>query len=286
VPLLREITLGTHISLPKSLDGIVAHCATQGSNLIQTHWGSPQTLRGIKDPEPYKRVGGSAADKPYWVIHAAYVANMTPKDETRKATLAYIKQMLTVASTVKASLVIHVGGTKDQEPVAVRKRIGRFLNEIAQVIQDIPDFWPGAKLLIENVAAKYPFNQDLRYLTDAIEEFRDFTGWCLDTHHAHGAGVDYLELAKIIDNVETRPDLVHANFPGAPFASGRDRHGWFYQQAAAIEQPNITGEQLCLWQQNLLKIAEKGIPMVLEGGSTDGELALEYAAVKSYITES
>jgi len=285
VPILREVTLGTHIPLPKTLPGIISHCANQGSNLIQTHWGSPQTLRGIKDPEPYKRVGGSAADKPYWAIHAAYVANMTPKDETRKATLSYIKQMMEVASKVKAVVVIHVGGTKDQEPADVQKRIVSFLHEIREEVQTIPDYWGGAKLLIENVAAKYAFNQDLRYLIDCLQQFHNFAGWCLDTHHAHGAGVDYQEVAKIIDNVETRPDLVHANFPGAPFASGRDRHGWFYQQVAATEQPNVTGEQFDLWLQNLARMAYKGIPMVLEGGSTDGDLALEYEAVKSYVTE-
>lgn len=85
-------------------------------------------------------------------------------------------------------------------------------------------------ILIENTAggakAMARYLESLAKLWEAIADSEniDQVGFCLDTCHAHAAGLD---LATVVDDVRAitgRIDLVHLNDSQRPAGSGADRH--------------------------------------------------------------
>jgi len=228
---------------------------------FQTHWGNPRSLRLLikdifedNDPKP---------DDPLWVFHAAYVANMTPKPALGTPNTDYLFRMAKQAAIVGASfVVVHVGGTANKPVEIVESQIRTYLTQykISEGLEEIAqEQGREVKLLIENVAAFYPFNQSLKPLIGIVKDY-DHVGWCLDLHHSWAAGIPYSEVQSLA--VEDLPNVVHVNYPGSPFGSGRDQHGWRNKWE---HQDFTTAEQTIEWDDTLKFLNDKEIPLILEG---------------------
>jgi sugar phosphate isomerase/epimerase len=127
------------------------------------------------------------------------------------------------------------------------------------------------KLLIENTAAKYSFNEDLNNLIQAIEPFPEL-GWCLDTAHSNAAGVSFDQLRQVLKRKP--PELCHANYPGSPFGCGRDRHGWrswniVLEGEATEPNSGMTPAMTEEWDNLIRQLHKLNVPLILEGGSFD-----------------
>lgn len=156
-----------------------------GWTALQTHWGNPRTLTLNKDGYGFAK-STYAPNDPFWVFHSAYCAVASPPLDKEKATGDYLKMMLQHARRAHAhAVVVHVGGTKDHTASQVQDRIRTFL-----LNQDFEGFfktfqpsgeWP-IRLLLENVAANYPFNQNLFHIAEVARQFNQ-VGWCLDLAH-------------------------------------------------------------------------------------------------------
>jgi len=249
--------IGPHIKKEVTPNATRDKARREGWGCFQTHWQSPRTLRlkevlVLEDNTPKE-------DDPIWVIHSAYPASVTPRPEISRPTYNYIVNLTKQAALIGAQyVVIHVGGTKDKEVSQVEFTIRNFLTtyKISEWLDQLPR---SVTLLIENVAAAYPFNQSLKPLIGIVKDY-DHVGWCLDLHHSWAAGIPYSEIQALA--VEDLPDVVHANFPGSEFGSGRDRHGWRSQWRM---KPFTTAEQTSEWDTTLKILNEKEIPLILEG---------------------
>ena len=134
----------------------------------------------------------------------------------------------------------------------------------------------------------FRFNRELYRLGKVVKDIPN-VGWCLDTHHAHAAGVP---VDEIIDTVnEYKPDVVHLNFPGAPFGSGRDRHGWRSifdldlsnrpSNEVIQEKHQLTVSQILNWDKLARHLNSLNLPLILEGSSeTNSDLTREFQTVR------
>ncbi|MEZ5088152.1 MAG: TIM barrel protein, partial [Tessaracoccus sp.] len=119
-------------------------------------------------------------------------------------------------------------------------------------------------LLIENTAggnkAMARYEESIAQLWDAISGSPniDQVGFCLDTCHAHAAGLDLVGIAERIKAITGRIDLIHCNDSRDAANSGRDRHANLGQGFADVDAI-----------AELVKTA--GAPVVLEtpGGVED-----------------
>jgi sugar phosphate isomerase/epimerase len=168
--------------------------------------------------------------------------------------------------------VIHLGGTKDREPSDVVNAAKEYWAQQTQLHDFLRQHQ--IKLLIENVAAAYPTNQDLEYLISITKETPDILGWCLDTAHANAAGVSYDTLRDILSNPEKKPDVVHCNYPGSLFRSGRDVHGWYYKDETPLQD-----DAKPLWEDIVKTAYRSGCPLVVEGSSSPGDHQKEVLAL-------
>lgn len=256
---------------------------------IQTHFGNPRSLR-IASAAPKAPWSKYDPEKdPVWAFHAAYTSSATPKAENEKATANYLGQLLVHAQREGAKyVVVHVGGTKDRTAEEVGDKIKSFLmhSKLPEILAKLNSGDRPVKLLVENTAALYPFNQNLRNLTKAIADF-PHVGWCLDTAHSNAAGIVWSEVQEVIR--ESPPDLCHANFPGSPFGCGRDRHGWrtWPDILAGKEESQYSGmtpDTTRQWDETIRVLAASNVPLILEGGSYDGDMNAELEFVRSLLS--
>jgi deoxyribonuclease-4 len=61
-------------------------------------------------------------------------------------------------------------------------------------------------------------------LWEALGDFSDRIGFCLDTCHFHAGGEELATVVERVRAITGRIDLVHANDSKDEFDSGRDRH--------------------------------------------------------------
>jgi endonuclease IV len=233
----------------------------------------------MTNPDPEK--------DPVWSLHAAYTASVTPKEEVEKATANYLGQLLYAAHKAGATfVVVHVGGTKEFSATEVADRMRNFLKKfrLSEIAEKLSEKRP-LKLLVENTAALYPFNQNLINLVEVALDFKG-VGWCVDTAHTNAAGIAWDEVRTIVN--EFPPDLAHINFPGSPFGCGRDRHGW--RTASSLlggeieEACNMTPEDIAEWEETVRTLYRKGVPLILEGsGWTNSDIYKEIKFVREML---
>jgi endonuclease IV len=168
--------------------------------------------------------------------------------------------------------VIHLGGTKDRNPKDVVEAAKCYWAKQTFLHQFLREY--KIKFLIENVAAAYPTNEDLSHIISITKETPDILGWCLDTAHSNAAGVHYEVLKDVLQDPNKRPDILHCNYPGSPFKSGRDRHGWLYKDDTPVDD-----EIKELWIEIVKEAFLVGRPLVVEGSSNPGSLHEEVQAL-------
>jgi len=221
-----------------------------------------------------------APDDLIWVAHAAYPALFNPPEDkpwVKASTFRYFTDLAEWMRRVGSRYaVIHLGGTKDRDPRAVVDQAIQNWQAQTLLRQFCQDH--GLRFLIENVAAKYPVNQDLNYVA-TIAASDPTLGWCLDTAHSNGAGVPWPRVLDILENPTTRPTIIHANYPGSEFGSGKDRHGYRYLEATPVGPEDKAG-----WLEVVRKAWTLGIPMIFEGsGSYEGDAKLEVLHLRTLL---
>lgn len=209
--------IGAHVADedPLSLTAALGGDAAQFFLTDPQAWKEPPVR---EDAEQLKAASAATAI----FIHAPYRINIAAtNNRIRIPSRKLLAQHATGAAAIGArGLIVHGGHVGEGEDPAVGFENWRKLFERAEF--DVP-------ILIENTAggenAMARSLERLAMLWDAVGEFG--AGLCLDTCHAHAAGVD---LAGVVDKVMAitgRIDLVHANGSRDAFGSSRDRHANF-----------------------------------------------------------
>ncbi len=214
--------VGSHVDSLDPLAGALARDA----EIVQIFLGDPQSWKApsvayAKGAEGLRDDAAAAGLGIY--IHAPYVINVaSTNNRIRIPSRKLLQQTVTLAAQVGAKGVVVHGGhvTADDDPAV---GFDNWRKAVDGLDAECPIF-------IENTAggnnAMARYLESIDRLWDAISTAKggDQVGFCLDTCHAHAAGV---ELAGLVDRVMAitgRIDLVHANDSRDAFGSGADRH--------------------------------------------------------------
>jgi hypothetical protein len=103
----------------------------------------------------------------------------------------------------------------------------------------------------------------------------------LDLAHSNAAGVVFKKILDRFDSQDHLPGVIHCNFPGSKLNSGLDRHGWYYKD----ESPVLEEEKL-LWKEVLKKAVSLDIPLIVEGGTSEGSISEEVTAIQRFLEGS
>lgn len=268
--------IGPHISKESTPNQQRQQARDYDWGVVQTHAGSPQTLR--LDTSRISSLSYDGRKDIIWVVHAAYPALFSPPERTWGVNAEYMLKLATWCTKVGADFaVIHLGKTKD---LSCSDVVSKARDYWAKQIE-IQDFLreQGLKFLIENVAGAYPANQDLNTILDIVRGFDDILGWCLDLAHANAAQVDYGRIIEILLSATDRPTVIHCNYPGSLYGSGLDRHGWLYK-----DETPVSNEMKDCWKA-VVKVAYRaGIPLIAEGSSNPGSVRDEVEAIRNLVT--
>lgn len=231
----RHHRVGGNVDLQKTLYDTLTQKASTCSHCIQFFLGSRQaySVRRLdfqdiqKSKEYCERVGKS------FYIHCPLIANLSKDPSTKDEKDASIlqKSWRAVRSEVDqmnglpASCVLHVGSR----------------GSIPNLIKNLNDFEvPRNKninqnklLCLENAAGQGTSLgrdfEELRKIYEGID--KNTIGFCLDTQHVFGAGVNSLssheDVVKLFDDMEGiygKPDVIHLNDSKVPYNKKVDRH--------------------------------------------------------------
>lgn len=207
--------LGSHVPLADVLGG----AADRDAHVVQVHLSAPQQWR---PPRPRPDAAVIAASDLEVFVHAPYLINASSvRPEQRARSAESLRQQLDAAATLGASGVVVHGG----HPTAngtVRDAIAGWL-EVLDRLGELT-----VPLLVENTAggsaAPARDLEGLAALFDAFSAAGHDVGFCLDTCHAHAAGMAMDTLVPDVMDAVGRIDLVHLNDSRDPAGSGRDRH--------------------------------------------------------------
>ena len=213
------VRIGAHLH---DGDPLAQAIATK-TDAVQFFLGDPQdwkapTFPGGRAPEQV-RADFAAADVAAY-IHAPYVINVaSPNNRVRIPSRKLLEQQLNAAASIGAAgLIVHGGHvTAGTDPA---QGFDSWRKAIERIERPLP-------MLIENTAggdgAMARSLENLARLWDAVGDAAD-VGFCLDTCHAHAAGLDLADVVDRVKAITGRVDLVHCNNSRDEFDSGRDRH--------------------------------------------------------------
>lgn len=284
-------TLGVHMSKCPTPELQRKTAREAGYSCFQTHYGNPQSLvladqiNGI--PVDQFKIDFDWERDPIWVIHAAYLANCTPRDSrVGHLTAKYLKNLLLQAQKLGASyVVVHTGGTKDKAPELVGSQIRQFLISygVVDYLEGLSKTGHQVCLAVENVAAAYPFNAALFHLMESVKGLSN-VGWTLDLAHAWAAGIPFQEIKLLVEGQVNLPLVCHANFPGSKFSSGKDRHGWRYKGYQGQEGSDLDETDIALWDVVIGCLYKNRVPLILEGSRQEGTKEEEFGFVSSLLS--
>ena len=217
-----ELLIGAHVD---QLDPL-AEADARKASLSQFFLGDPQ---GWKAPtvayeggaEALRAAAESAGIGLY--VHAPYVLNVaTTNNRIRIPSRKLLQQAVDLAAEAGVrGVVVHGGHVLRGDDPEIgfdnwRKCIDRLDAKVPVLIENTAGGDQAMTRELDRIAQ----------LWEAIHQAEggDDVGFCLDTCHAHAAGI---ELATAVDRVRAitgRIDLVHANDSRDPFGSGADRH--------------------------------------------------------------
>ncbi|MFT3876536.1 MAG: deoxyribonuclease IV [Propioniciclava sp.] len=231
----------------------VAYAREGGFPIVQTFLGDPQAWKGHAVDHPGGAAGLKADAEASGVglyVHAPYVINVaTTNNRVRIPSRQMLARQMKLATEVGArGLIVHGGhvGAKDDPAVG--------FDNWRKAIDGLDITVP---LLIENTAgganAMARHLDRIARLWDAISAADGFgdVGFCLDTCHAHAAGLEASEVVDAVRAITGRIDLVHLNDSRDAFGSGADRHA-------------PLGEGSCDPDALVRIVREAGAPVILE----------------------
>ncbi|HSO69608.1 MAG TPA: deoxyribonuclease IV [Arachnia sp.] len=229
------LRLGAHVDSTDPL----AEAAALGLDVVQIFLGDPQSWK-----KPATLVdGGAAALKSAAeaagvgiVVHAPYALNVaSTNNRIRIPSRKLLQQTVAEAAAVGAIGVVVHGGhvTADEDPAV---GFANWRKCVDALELEVPIF-------IENTAgggnAMARHLEAIDRLWDAVSGSAnaDRVGFCLDTCHAHAAGLKLDGLLGRITAITGRVDVLHCNDSRDEAGSGADRH-------ANLGQGMIDGDTL------------------------------------------
>jgi len=219
---MSDILIGSHVSP----DDPVGEAMGMGAQVAQIMLGDPQkwTAPTVAYPGGAQALRDAAAEAGVaLVVHAAYLINVaSTNNRVRIPSRQLLQKTLNAAAEIGAiGVVVHGGHVGADDEVAAGYE--NWFKAVSGWEFPVP-------LLIENTAG------GARAMARTLEGWQGLwtaistaagsqnVGVCLDTCHAHAAGLD---LATVVDDMKSitgRIDLVHANDSRDAAGSGADRH--------------------------------------------------------------
>jgi deoxyribonuclease-4 len=148
----------------------------------------------------------------------------SPNNRIRIPSRKILSQQLAAAAAVGAAgLIVHGGHVTAGADAAEgydswRKAVERISRPLPMLIENTAGGDGAMARGLDGIARLWDA------VTGAAGDESDSVGFCLDTCHAHAAGLDLTMVADQIKAITGRIDLVHCNNSRDEFGSGRDRH--------------------------------------------------------------
>lgn len=213
--------IGAHVDA----DAAIAQAVALGADIAQVTLGDPQSWRKPTVPgDGAAALRSQAEDAGIGLyVHAAYVINVaSTNNRIRIPSRKLLQQTIDAAAGIGASGVIVHGGhvTADEDQ---RRGYDNWRKCVDGLDLKVP-------ILIENTAggkkAMMRYLESVRDLWAALDGSENLggVGLCLDTCHAHAAGLDLTTVVGDVRAITGRIDLVHCNDSRDAAGSGRDRH--------------------------------------------------------------
>ena len=214
--------IGSHV---EAIDPVGA-AVERGAQVAQVLLGDPQKWTNPVVEYP----GGAAALRDAaaaagvaLVVHSAYTLNVaSTNNRVRIPSRQLLQKTVTVAAEIGAfGVVVHGGQVSPEDDPAVG--VENWFKTVDWLELPVPIF-------IENTAG------GARSIARTLDAWRNLwtgisaaagashVGVCLDTCHAHAAGLDLRTVAAGLRAITGRIDLVHANDSRDAAGSGADRH--------------------------------------------------------------
>ncbi len=214
--------MGAHVDA----DDPLGQAAALGADIVQLSLGDPQSWKGPVveyegGAEALRRDAERAGVGLY--VHAPFVLNVaSTNNRIRIPSRQLLQKTVTAAASIGALGVIVHGGhaTAADDPATGFDNWRKAVDGLSITVP----------LLIENTAGgANAMARSLERLADlwaAVSPSKnaDQVGFCLDTCHAHAAGLDLVGLVDRVRAIAGRVDLVHVNDSRDAFGSGADRH--------------------------------------------------------------
>ena len=213
--------IGAHVDA----NSAIAQAVALGADIAQVTLGDPQSWKKPAIPgDGATSLGAQATDAGVGLyVHAAYVINVaSTNNRIRIPSRKLLQQTIDAAAGIGARGVIVHGGhvTADEEQ---QQGYDNWRKCVDGLDVKVP-------VLIENTAggkkAMMRYLDSIRGLWTTLEGSAnlDGIGLCLDTCHAHAAGLDLTTVVGDVRAITGRIDLVHCNDSRDAPGSGRDRH--------------------------------------------------------------
>lgn len=233
--------LGRHLPVGSKPVQATEIAQTLGCDTIQifvnnpTGWKQPQEV----PPKPGKldtatAFACAAAERSLApvVVHAPYLINLASPDET-----IFDKSVILLGGTIQRAsrfsaryVVFHIGSHRG---AGVEAGIARIVAGLRSILPETPD---SLMVLLENdVGAGHEIGYKIEHLAavlDALPEYSERLGICLDTAHLWGAGYDLStaeDVAHLLAEVDRligvqRLPVIHLNDTATALGGHRDLH--------------------------------------------------------------
>jgi endonuclease IV len=200
-------------------DAITRDADTLGINAVQIFTHGPRfVVKNKMNTELVKKVCVDLNLS----VHSAYATTKIWSIETKNddAVRKLLDQMNACKEIGAWGLVVHITKIHYKTAEAV-------MSILKPLIKDL-----GVKFVIEMVASKsdeeltYETPEKINRLTDLIGP-DDWWGWCVDTAHLWGAGVNirkYADMKKWLGKLKSPICMFHLNGSSSSLGSGKDKH--------------------------------------------------------------
>ncbi len=204
----------------------IAEAKAIGADIVQFFLGSPQSFKKPEAQYPGGAEALRAAAEEAGVglyVHAPYIINVaSTNNRIRIPSRKLLQQSVSEAAAAGARGVIVHGGhvTADDDPTV---GYDNWRKAVDGLKLEVP-------ILIENTAggnnAMARHLEAIQGVWEAISTSDNIgsVGFCLDTCHAHAAGLNLADVVDDIRSITGRIDLLHCNDSRDVAGSGADRH--------------------------------------------------------------
>jgi len=233
--------LGAHLAVGPGLVKAADRAAAVGAMGLQIFTGNPTGwARRAELPKELPEFRARMKEHGFGplAVHAAYLANLAgPRPEVREKSIAMLQHELRVAPAYGASFInVHIGSHLG---TGIEAGVKRVAEAVDQILDGVPATASDALLVLENSAGGGngigESIDELIAIHEAMGKRRvDMTrvGYCLDSAHLWGAGVemsDLDELDRVIEEFDRKIGLeklvmIHYNDSKAAHGSKLDRH--------------------------------------------------------------